>query len=456
MPRHESNFQKKEATFVVDINGRGDYADLQSAIDALPSGGGKIFVRAGTYTVGVAGIRITKSNVFVEGEGPATRFNFNTATLSTFLAMGDTSQRSNLRFESFRISQQGTAGTGVAIDASYFAQSLFKNITTDGTNGGLLMNVGGTLYNRAYNCTFNVSGAGSYGYKCGTTSNENTFYSCRTIGDTNTTGFIVAAHSVKLVDFIAEGILVGVDVQASGDDCTMIAPYLELNGTNLKVAANVESCTVVGGVIIDGTTYNIQNLGAKGLTFLNTRLQYEQFTYNESLNGFPKRRWVDTFFNNGAISATSQTATAGRVYLQEFEMKEGGFVDGISYVKAGTQAGNVRVGIYGPITTEETIDGVALLVESDSVAVSAGTNTEQNVALTKTRLNSGRYFVAIQFDDNTNTYMRNPNQTQVIGWAATYDRGGGYGAFTTPCPTTTLTGSAIPSVRIRLSGITTV
>ena len=36
-----------ESTFVVDINGNGDFTSLQPAIDALPATGGKIFVKAG-------------------------------------------------------------------------------------------------------------------------------------------------------------------------------------------------------------------------------------------------------------------------------------------------------------------------------------------------------------------------------------------------------------------------
>jgi hypothetical protein len=57
-----------ESTFVVDIAGNGDFTDLQSAIDALPANGGKIFVKAGTYPLNRT-IRITMSNVQIQGEG---------------------------------------------------------------------------------------------------------------------------------------------------------------------------------------------------------------------------------------------------------------------------------------------------------------------------------------------------------------------------------------------------
>jgi hypothetical protein len=57
-----------ESTFVVDINGNGDFTSLQPAISALPATGGKIFVKAGVYPI-TSTITITGSNVQIQGEG---------------------------------------------------------------------------------------------------------------------------------------------------------------------------------------------------------------------------------------------------------------------------------------------------------------------------------------------------------------------------------------------------
>ena len=57
-----------ESTFVVDINGNGDFTSLQPAINALPATGGKIFVKAGVYPI-TSTITITVSNVQIQGEG---------------------------------------------------------------------------------------------------------------------------------------------------------------------------------------------------------------------------------------------------------------------------------------------------------------------------------------------------------------------------------------------------
>ena len=45
-----------------------DFTDIQTAINALPSAGGKVFVKAGTYVV-MQTILIQQSNVQLQGEG---------------------------------------------------------------------------------------------------------------------------------------------------------------------------------------------------------------------------------------------------------------------------------------------------------------------------------------------------------------------------------------------------
>lgn len=159
--------------------------------------------------------------------------------------------------------------------------------------------------------------------------------------------------------------------------------------------------------------------------------------------------WLSTFHGGFVPAATSQTFTVGRVLLMEFVVEKNCRVDQIVYVSGGTAAGSATVGIYGPISTRETPDGAALLVESSSTAQS-GTNTPQPISITETTLVPGLYYVALEGSDATGTYMRNTNQTQVTGFGAYYDRGGGYGALTNPCPATTATGSALPGIKLRI------
>jgi Right handed beta helix region/Pectinesterase len=62
-------FDRFESTFVVSPDPtKGDFTNLPDAIKALPASGGKIFVKAGVYTI-TSTIRITTSNVQIQGEG---------------------------------------------------------------------------------------------------------------------------------------------------------------------------------------------------------------------------------------------------------------------------------------------------------------------------------------------------------------------------------------------------
>ena len=66
------NIRKGMATVVVAKDGSGDTADIQDGIDMLPSDGGVVFIKEGTYTV-TAAISITKSNVTLQGTGRGTK-----------------------------------------------------------------------------------------------------------------------------------------------------------------------------------------------------------------------------------------------------------------------------------------------------------------------------------------------------------------------------------------------
>jgi hypothetical protein len=148
------------------------------------------------------------------------------------------------------------------------------------------------------------------------------------------------------------------------------------------------------------------------------------------------------------FSAT-QTATAGTVYLLLFQVESATVVDAVAFIKGSAAVGNVTVGIYGPIPTEETCLNAPVAVQSSSTAVAAGVNAPQVVTFQPTVLGPGRYYAAIEFDNNASTFMRGSTQTQVTGWTQTYARAGGYGALTDPCPTPTNTATNVPGVLIR-------
>jgi hypothetical protein len=85
-----------ESTFIVSQDpSKGDFTALQDALNALPSSGGKVFVKAGIYAI-TDTIRITGSNVQIQGEGmgvtvfvAASTMTGNTPALETFSSASD-------------------------------------------------------------------------------------------------------------------------------------------------------------------------------------------------------------------------------------------------------------------------------------------------------------------------------------------------------------------------------
>lgn len=164
-------------------------------------------------------------------------------------------------------------------------------------------------------------------------------------------------------------------------------------------------------------------------------------------------RWITPLVSN-SVSSTDATSIAGTVMLAHVEVEAACTVDAIVFQKGtGVVSGNVRVGIYGPVArTTDTCLGAAVLSESASTVVSGATSNPQIVTLAAdTPLTPGKYYIALQFDDAVvGKYLRGTNAQQVVGIFQTYARAGGYGAFTTPCPAVTDSGSNVPGFRLRV------
>jgi len=65
------------ATRVVALDGTGDFTDIQSAIDDLPSGGGVVYVKEGSYTEDVT---VSGNNISIIGSGYSSSLTCSTAS----------------------------------------------------------------------------------------------------------------------------------------------------------------------------------------------------------------------------------------------------------------------------------------------------------------------------------------------------------------------------------------
>ena len=153
------------------------------------------------------------------------------------------------------------------------------------------------------------------------------------------------------------------------------------------------------------------------------------------------RRYLKASINT--VAQTSSTYTAGRVYLIQIEIPQPVLASGI-IISNISPAGNAIVGIY-PEGSTNTPAAAAVKVQSADTALS-GSNQPQEIAITPTVLSPGTYYIAVEFSDNTATVQRFPAVYVLPGQSFYYDRGGGYGTLTSPCPAVTASTATIPGV----------
>ena len=154
--------------------------------------------------------------------------------------------------------------------------------------------------------------------------------------------------------------------------------------------------------------------------------------------------WNKMQFHDGV----TQTGTAGRVYLSPFvvpyQMTFSHF-----YILVQAVAGDAkhcRFGVYPEYTTTRSPEGATIVAGTDTEALmdasAAGTVWKHITLAGNVTLAKGLYWAALEPEDAVFGWWRPAFDLQEIDGTAQlggcyYDRSGGYGALTTPCPTTT-------------------
>lgn len=158
--------------------------------------------------------------------------------------------------------------------------------------------------------------------------------------------------------------------------------------------------------------------------------------------------WLAPYQGGFTISATSQTLTQNAFVNAEFEIDQPLSIDQVCYTVAGTQSGNVQMALYGPTVTRDSIIGAPFIASTTSVA-QGSINAGQCLSITTPILQPGNYYVGLQGDNSTGTFLRQSNSNTITGWSGTFSTA--YGALpTATATTTTSTSSAIPGFRIRV------
>lgn len=163
---------------------------------------------------------------------------------------------------------------------------------------------------------------------------------------------------------------------------------------------------------------------------------------------YVKDRWLKTII--WAPTDSSNTQTVARVYLHEIQIDNSVTVDGIRLHNFSTVAGNVTIGIYGPITIEDTPEGSSLVATTGSVAMNGANVAQFFPLISNVTLTIGKYYIGVEASDATATFGTvGTNGAELGGEECYYDRGGGYGALTDPCPVTTISTARVHWLLVR-------
>jgi hypothetical protein len=239
-------------------------------------------------------------------------------------------------------------------------------------------------------------------------------------------------------DLVAQGTTIDTDSTLAANSDSKVSSqkatkaYVDTHATGINTGDQALSISG-SNLTISGPNGNTVSLPASGGTSFN------------------KARFLAPYHGGDTPAVTDATPVVGRVLLELIEVPYACTVDAIVVTMGTVQSGNLCCAIYGPVSlTTDTCAGAALVVQSASVAVGAA-QTPQVVPIASTALAAGKYYLALQFDNVTARYSRQANGMQVTGWAQYYDRAGGYGTFTAPCPTVSDTGGNVPGIRLRVA-----
>lgn len=121
--------RKGAGTFVVALDGSGDFSSIQEAIDALPSTGGVVYIKEGTYNISKT-ITILKSNISLIGAGNSTILFLVAGVHSDLLKIGNgTTTLEGIKIKDLKIDGNGANNATGTNSGIYFLGGAANLIT---------------------------------------------------------------------------------------------------------------------------------------------------------------------------------------------------------------------------------------------------------------------------------------------------------------------------------------
>jgi len=159
-----NSLNKYIADYVCD--GTSDQTEINNAINALPSGGGKVLLLEGCYYLSNT-ITITKSNVTLQGQGNGTLLYLTDGSNTNIITVGDNSnsyQKIIIKDLAINGNATGQTSNGRAIFFNRnITRSCIENVQVDNSERGILLDYSCT-YNSIKNCSIYNTGRDSNSY----------------------------------------------------------------------------------------------------------------------------------------------------------------------------------------------------------------------------------------------------------------------------------------------------
>jgi len=237
------------ATIVVSVDGTGDAEAIQEAVNMLPSGGGVIYIKEGTYNVSTQ-IDIQKSNVTIVGAGKSTVINVTGSNYAF-----DIDDVEGVTIEKLYFT--GSSGAGIYCSGTSFC--FFYNCWFDTLAGSGIVFAIQATNNIIRGCVFDTTGAGQIQIVGSNNIIEGNIFingTAQGIELIGTSECIVANNQVR------GNSTVGIDLTSVGARNVIVGNYVELNGTyGIQIATNHDRTMCCGNITLSNTTANINDLG---------------------------------------------------------------------------------------------------------------------------------------------------------------------------------------------------
>ena len=235
------------ADYVCD--GTNDEYEIETAIGALPAGGGCISLLEGTYSIS-SSIDVTKSNVCIVGNGHSTILS--TTEAHVFVVGDGTNSYNNIRISNLRINSTSVYhGVHCKKNITY---STFDNLYVYDSYHGVFFDLGGCHYNTVYNCIFDDQFGAGVEIEDG--CYHNTIEICNITGSLSEGIYISDGSYTKIIGCtIKSGVNYGIQTTEHSHSVKIIGNTINADVYGIQVGGYGDTSTSKRTIISGNTIY---------------------------------------------------------------------------------------------------------------------------------------------------------------------------------------------------------